>query len=402
MYARLMPALVVFFLALAIFGRRVEKDDYPKHFELTRELVEGKSVQPHPLFHTCLALFSGGSTLVMPGMAAALLATALAVRAWLTAGVLDEGTRLRPGWIAALCILLTLAMPLPIWWDGYLMVAQPSPNIWHNPTAPFEMPFSLALFLAGLRLLDVLNLRTAALAGLLMVLSLLAKPNFVLAFAPVFGPALLVELWHARRKGSRDVDPQTGPPRALKEENAQPSDAIREGNAAIGIPSKEKFAPGSPKHFSPLVILLLAFGPAILVAAVLAVVLQERRVVFFHPLLIWQRYTPSVSASILLGTAYPLTVFLCYLLRANADRALTLAWATLGVACATFGLLAEIDYLAANWGWGMHLANSVLFVMSTGFLFRQPSDWRRWLCLAVLGLHVTSGVAYLAGYKFFG
>jgi hypothetical protein len=47
----------------------------------------------------------------------------------------------------------------------------------------------------------------------------------------------------------------------------------------------------------------------------------------------------------------------------------------------------------------MHLSVSVLYVMSTAFLFRQPADWRRWLCVAVLILHAASGVAYLLGYQ---
>ena len=49
-----------------------------------------------------------------------------------------------------------------------------------------------------------------------------------------------------------------------------------------------------------------------------------------------------------------------------------------------------------NFGWGMIYADHVLFVASAAFLFTQRSDWRRWVCLSVLLLHVASGVQYLA------
>jgi hypothetical protein len=353
--SRLLPTVVVFLLALAIFGRRVDRDDFTKHFELTGELAQGKSVQAHPLFHACLVVFTAGSSLTMPGIAAAMLASALAWRTWMTADLLAAGRQIGVFGIVLLCVLLALAMPLPIWWRSYLMVGQPSANIWHNPTAPFATPFCLALFLVGMRLLDQLDYRTAAPTGALMVLSLLAKPNYVLAFVPVYGPTLLGVLWQARQKG-------------------------RPASNLIGIA-------------------LLAFGPAVVVAAAQAVLLHERSVVFISFLQIWKIYSPSIPGSLVLGTAYPLAVAICYLPQVNVNRTMTLAWLTFGVGCATFALMGEADRLAANWGWGMHLSVSVLYVMSTAFLFRQPTDWRRWLCLAVLMLHAASGVAYLLGYQ---
>jgi hypothetical protein len=144
---------------------------------------------------------------------------------------------------------------------------------------------------------------------------------------------------------------------------------------------------------------LLTFGPAVVVASAQAVLLHERSIVFIAFLQVWRLHSRSIPGSLLLGTAYPLAVAICFLPQVNVNRTMTLAWLTFAVGCATFALMGEADRLPANWGWGMHLSVSVLYVMSTAFLFRQPADWRRWLCVAVLVLHAASGVAYLLGYQ---
>ena len=258
-YARLLPTLVVFLLALAILGRRVDRDDYTKHFSnwLWRDGTRRKSVQAAPSVSRVPDSVLGR---LKSGHAGCALRRSLSpprwllAPAWMTADLLGRRrtvstARDRP----TACPLLTLAMPLPNWWRGYLMVAQPSANIWHNPTAPFAMPFCLALFLGGMRLLAQLDYRTAALTGVLMVLSLLAKPNYVLAFAPVFGPTLLAMLWRAWQEG-------------------------RPASILVGIA-------------------LLTFGPAIAVASVQAVVLHERSIIFVKFLEVWQRHSHSGSMS---------------------------------------------------------------------------------------------------------
>jgi hypothetical protein len=120
-----------------------------------------------------------------------------------------------------------------------------------------------------------------------------------------------------------------------------------------------------------------------------------------YPLAVWHLHSPNVTASIVLGSAFPLTVFICYPRSVNADQAMILAWTTFGVAIATFAIVAgesgarASDANWSNWGWGMYLAATVLFVQSTTFMLSQRTDWRTFLCWMVLFAQATSGFSEL-------
>jgi hypothetical protein len=348
-----LPAVMVFLLAMPLFNRLIETGDHDPHIRMALRIAEGRSVPPHPLFHGLLLVLVGlHGTAAAPGAAALLLALAVGGRTWLTAKALEPEAS--PTTVTALSLLLGLAMPLPNWWGASLAIGQPSASVWHSPTFLLAAPLSLWLFLEGVRLLDELTTRQAAVVGVAMALSLLAKPNYVLAFAPCFGPAVLIAIGRAWRQGGTRILP------------------------AIGIP-------------------LVAFGPALVVMGWQALWLRGTHPVFLgYNFAAWHLHSPNIPASILLGVAFPLTVAACYFHRANADRTLTLAWTTLGLAVATFAMMMESGAGDANWGWGKHLATAVLFVVSTTFLLRQPIDWRRWVCLAVLVAHATSGAIYLS------
>jgi hypothetical protein len=353
MRCHVVSATVAFALVLPLFNRLIESGDHPGHIQFALDLALGKSMPPHPLFHALLFALTGDHASAAPGMAALLLALAIAARAWLTTDVLmAEANRLAPLTVLVLCICLGLALPLPNWWGGDLVIGQPSSNVWHSPTFLLAVPFALWLFGLATQLIDQPGARLAALTGIAMALSLLAKPNYVLAFAPCFGPAALVSVWRAWREGRLQV-------------------------------------------VEALAVLALTFGPAVAVMARQALWLQTTHPVFLCPFVVWQQHSRHILASIVLGTAFPLAAVICYPLRANADRTLMLAWSTLAVAIATFALLAETSGGDANWGWGCHLATAVLFVISTTFVLRQPADWRRVACLSVLACHAASGAVFL-------
>jgi hypothetical protein len=355
----LIPAVVVFFVSSPLFTREVDIaqpwGDYSGHMEIARNFLHGRVDRPHLLLHvTLLALTGGTLAAAAPGTLAMLLALAVAVRAWLTADYLNDSRKLPAATLTILCLALAFAAPLPNWWHRDLIVGQPSPNAWHSPTYVFASGFCIWLFIEGMRLLDRPSLRGAAVVGLAMVLSLMAKPNYVLAFGPCFGVALCPPLWRAWRGDQLNV------------------------RCVLGI-------------------LALAFVPTLVAIGGQAVWLRNEHPVFLAPLVVWGVHSPNIPASILVGTLFPLVVLILFPRGTNSDRALVLAWCTLAVGVAMFALMAETNFSDANWGWGMHQADLVLFVVSTAFVIRQSAGWRQAVCLAVLGLHAVSGAVYLAG-----
>jgi hypothetical protein len=313
----------------------------------------GQSLPPHPLFHACLLVLTGGENyLAAPGVVAFMLAAALGVRAWLTADQIVRAGVNSVFAVTLLCLALALALPLPSWWPGEHYVGNVSPNVWHNPTGVFAMPFALATFLIGVRMIEQPSLRLALAAGPLLALSLLAKPNYLLAFGPYLGIGLTARMILAAYRGEFTW------------------------YAAAGV-------------------LLLTLAPPAVILAGQYAWLQHDAKILYVPGEVWNAFTHEhMRGSILIGIAYPLAVLVCYPKQANASGRLVAAWTTLFVALATYALFAEwgVRVSDGNFGWGMIYANHVLFVISTAFLLRQNGRIRQSLCFAVLAWHALSGI----------
>jgi hypothetical protein len=363
---RWIPALIVFALGLPVCWRLVfldhgpngETTDHKLHIGLALDILRKKELPPHPLFHGLLLLLIGGDNEpAARGVAAAILAAALGVRAYLTAGALATSRHLSTLVITLLCIGLAVAMPLPNWWDWpNVCRGQVAANAWYNPTGIFAMPFALGLFLLGMRVLDGNGSGPFAALSVVMLFSLLAKPNYVLAFVPCFGVMLAAVLYQAVREG--------------------------------------RLSPGAA-----LAKACLAFAPS---AALLA--WQYFNLyggddpaggrLLYVPLEVWKRFTKDhVAAAIYLGIAFPAAATLLFPLQANRDRGLVLAWSVTAVGIIQFALFAESGsrITHANLSWGMMLAAHVLFVVSCAFLLQQKGLVRKCLAFGVLGAHVLSG-----------
>jgi hypothetical protein len=357
--AACLPAIVVGTLSFLAFQRftPVAPSDFAKHAWNAHMMIKSADYQAHPLYHLCLIALSGGQPLGANVQAAILLAIATGVAAGLSAAYLASRTQLSASQLILLCIALAVAMPLPNWWKfPAIYLGQTSPNVWHNPTTIFSLPFALAAFLAGLRALDRFSVRIAAGLGALLALSLLAKPNYVLAFAPCLAVALNV--------------------------------------------ASEKQAPEARIGFAGQFVRFgLAFGPPGVVLALQAMKLDvSRGSVTIQPFSEWSEMSPNIPASILVGIVFPLCVVVGYWRQLASERGLLLAWATLGVAILEFAVIKERITLpsSGNFGWGMITANHILFVASSEFLLRQPRTKWWWLSWGALGLHIIVGAAYFA------
>lgn len=99
-----------------------------------------------------------------------------------------------------LAVLILVAMPLvnPAR-PRSIYLGQISPNVRHNATHIFSVPFSLVAFVTAVALVRSLSLRAAGAFAVAVALSTMAKPNCALALVPVVGPALLVRLIRERR-----------------------------------------------------------------------------------------------------------------------------------------------------------------------------------------------------------
>jgi hypothetical protein len=351
--------LSVLYWRYCYFPERFRILDYANHLRFIRE---GK-IPPYPLFHYCTLLFSGFDHARLPAGATISMALATCLTMVLSALFLQRNSRVSVLALLCVCTGLALAQHLPSpelfermferdWWFGTdydpRTMRRPwhckvSPNDWSNPTTMFSMPLAIAVSWYAAKMVRHASARSALVLALLMSLSVLAKPNYVLAFLPCFLFQCVVTRMPVRY-------------------------------AAI----------------VPVLPLLAVAGEAVLLGS------ATKTKLLVSPFDIWQYYSTNIPFTVMLGTAFPFAVLLSYRGAFADETHLKLAWCALGMAILQFSILREDGLMAfdGNWNWAMILTDYVLFLSSCEFLLRQERDWRRNLCFAVLAAHAGAGAAY--------
>lgn len=354
--------------------------DHQAHLNFAAKLAaDWRDCLPHPLYHVAVVVMSAGNTVAMPGVAATVLAIMFAMKFQLIVRTIADNQVLTSngsgspeiartvtsspnrGWWPAIILatLLSVAMPLPNWWKSGIVVGQPSPNVWHNPTTIFCMPIVLLLFPIAVRSAKSLGIKGSLLTGALFVLCTLAKPNYPLAFAPCCGFMLISQL-----RISKGVDIQRW---------------VRVLCCGVAM-------------LAPLVLLLgfqfwMEFGTP----------KSEPSGIEFAPFKAWSQFTPNYSASTILGLAFPMSVATLYWRRLCRDEYLGWAWLTMAFAMLQLILLAEKGprWMHGNFLWGAIFSIAIVFIYSARLLQNAPRDFRRICCELVLILHAGSGLVCL-------
>lgn len=379
-YQSIWAAIGLFLLVLPGMSRltgipmdvTVENSDHPAHIGFAKKLAgDWRECLPHPLYHLTLVVFSAGSPVAMPGIAAAVLSLMIAVRGFQTIQILsdhDAGSQRESRdrrWAPLMWMfLLAIAMPLPNWWKQGIYLGQPSPNVWHNPTTIFCTPIVLSLFSRALRATYTLKQDDAIQTGLLFALCALAKPNFPLAFAPCCAVMLFLRLH--RHHG---VD-----------------------HSRFDWPHFFSVTKCGLMMLAPIMILMgiqfvLTFGSA----------KPESSGIEFAPFKVWKLFSPNIFGSVLLGLAFPIFVLVLYPKHCWQDASVVWAWWTLAIALIQLALLAETGprWAHGNFLWGSLFATTIVFIYSARVVFQAPRDLRRCACEGILLFHAFSGMWYL-------
>lgn len=342
--------------------------DIPAHAALAAQMVESGDWLSYTLWYPLIYISSSGSAdpVLLRELSVFFLLVSVIAKTLLVYYVGWACTRRRSA-AAAIAVLMLVAMPLLNPWRPHaIYLGQVTPNVWHNSTQIFALPFSLAAFVAGVALLRVPTKSRALLFGILIFTSTLAKPNYTLALLPVLG---IILLWTMRSAMIRPI--------------------------------------------TQLAVICLAFLPTTLLLAYqyLLVFGSEgfrQTDLVFAPLVVWKTFSANVPISIGLSIAGPLAVLLAVPRKWLRDRAMVLAWLVLAVSVLQVALLAERFKdgrisLDGNFFWGSYSAIFMLFVVSAISLARAffdgpTSGGRRAALFAafiVLALHAGTGFYYL-------
>jgi hypothetical protein len=263
---------------------------------------------------------------------------------------------------AFVSIALVLVMPLPNWWKPeQIYLDKIAPNFWFNSTSILAMPFAILLFFSALTWLRTLSFRSWLWLLIFSLLSVLTKPNYVLAFMPAFGVATLIRV--AVVRGT-----QTG--RSLW---------FFAGLASLII-----------------CILGLQYADTYMGSSGTTSFSGESTHVIIAPFAVWKLYSPNIPASLLLSIAFPLSVVVLYFREVKTNPMVLLAWGVWAVAVLQYVLLAESgEYLAdGNWGWGSNIAMYIVFLVSAMVFLSRPRSPRYYLAAVLFALHIATGIYY--------
>jgi hypothetical protein len=322
-------------------------------------LAQDPTLLPHAFYPILVALAAGFSNdLESLSRASLVVLTALVLlKLGISLAFAHEllnrvGSRLSLAAAAGLAFVLFVVAPLPNWWQfPRILLGQLSPTIWHSPTAIASLPFAVGAFWLLARASRA-KLEIQIAGSAMLLLSLLAKPNFALAFLPA---AFLLAL--AGRFDRRAFFLC----------------------AALTLP----VLGWQYQHWSEFGVTRAATSG----------------ILTFQPLEVWRLFSPDPFASLVVSLAFPLAVVLLVRGQSRLPDVFAAAWLLTAIAVAQFALLAEGGnrWRHGNYYWGTVPALYILFLVSLCELvgFRADSSGRRTAqraCWLLLGVHVASGV----------
>jgi len=269
---------------------------------------------------------------------------------------------------------------LPDWYMGKIF-----PNLWHNPSINFTIPFCITAFFSAVSYLEHYSLKSLLVFGLSCLVILLSKPSFFFCLAPIFPIFCLARyrfqtpFWMASLViligGSILIWEVFGLYNPLE----MLSDASELTPSGSNEASKDASKSGIELGF----------------------------------FVVWRTYTNgllSLVFSFILSFLLPLTYVICYFREAIYDLKLQFASALMSVAVFIFSFISHTgnSQQHANFSWQNIPASYLLhLVVMIGFLHilkKQNYQFQRRdiVFLGLYGLHFVSGVIYILRLVFWG
>jgi len=314
------------------------------------------------LFSTNLQILLIGSGVV--------LGAALAVRYYITFVALRKYTS-QPSspehyrcWVLPACSLGLIILFCPPMPNEYWMGSNFPPNLWHNSTYVFLMPFALLLFMRSQDYLEGGNERVLAGISLLVVINLLIKPSFFFCFAPIFPLFALTNFGMSRRFWLALTPVLIG--------------VIVLGVQYLIIYKSDAYD-----------LLADAGGASISLG-------------WFYP---WSYYAENIPLVLLNSLLLPLSflAFYPHIFVRNPRVLYAAALTVVGVAIYAFVYETGPRALHGNFGWQANASNALLHLtIIASFLEIKRSNssfnWRDWILVSLFVMEVAFGVAYLTKF----
>lgn len=371
---------IVVFLASAAFYYELlfvfnVPTDIQKHIVFAVEMLRGENIPATFLYFAavCLFAFFQDNYNILLFSSLIVLALTIAYKFYLTAQIfrdelkndfkLDENKILLISNLVGICLVLAFCIYLPkeLGLTQYFFLGQVPPNVWHNSTTIFLIPFALLLYWCSYRLLEKFEIKEFWWVMGMVFVNILAKPNFFLCFAVVF-PVMALIRFRLKREFFLSLIP------------------VFFGGVLLILQYIAIYQLGSYGYGKP-----------------------EESGVILAPFVWWELFSKNIPISILVSAAFPLIYLVFYFKRVQNQPFLYYAYLLFAVGVAILALLGETGPRAThgNFQWQAIVSNYILFfAVALDFvknaLQKNELNVKDKLIAAVFALHVVSGLLYLA------
>lgn len=364
---------LVLVIAFLIFEGIVQFDiftDIQAHIEFIQMIQSGTTPPPNFLFYFIVFLFSffSSSTTVLLQSAVVVLSLSILLKFYFSLKVLSvksisstnglfQNSRLPPLFIAMLC--LSFAIPNPF--NIFYYLGQTPPNIWHNSTIIFLMPFAILLFWQSVNYVQNPSKKLLLNLCLLVFLNAIIKPSFIMVFVPAFSFISL-----------------------LKNKF-----------------SKTFFISLIPSIFAT-VLILLQFLLVFILEENSIYEKAEKTSVLISPFEVWSYFSRYIPLSILVSVAFPLAVSIVYFKKLKHQLMFQYSWLCYFIAITIFALLVEAGprKLHLNFSWQNIVCCYILFLVTGKYWIQYIQERNKlfkadFFILGIFILHFLSGLAYI-------
>jgi len=374
---------VTILITIPIYAHRIYSadSDFPSHIQYAK-LILGRLYQQvpihilaHPAYQLLLiAVYllafhkAGMFAIAVLVQVVVQILTVLIIYFWFGR---DKQNRnwLRAIW--AVSLILVAPVMVFVFWDKLFYLGYIGLATYHNPTIHLLQPVALLGFLCAVRVFTTQsNTWKVVLSSILLViLSALIKPNYLLCILPALGLMAVVRLiWK------------------------------------------------KPVDWRLLIAGFLVPGTLILLVQLLLTYYlpgNDTSSILFNPLGVMNGYSGYLLPKFFLSILFPLVVLIFNFRRVVRDKPLMLAWVGFLVSVPQMYLLAESGsrFIQGNFLWGAQIMSLILFVASARFIWREElvpkksPGWEKTVILIIYAAHFLAGIAYyvslmiLTGYS---
>lgn len=383
-----MPEIFVFILFTCFFGllwlQNVTTDIQP-HAYYVRDAAIGKVPLPaNFLYYLSVYIVSLGNVGVWQRLcfaSAVVLGLSVTAKFALTrrllAGAITKSSlcmlpqkgRLSAGLLSllfSLALLIVSSIPMRLFRaGGYFYLGQIPPNVWHNSTTIYLMPFALLLFhRSWLQISNPSDRKGLWLILLLVALNVFAKPSFIFVFLAVY-PLFMLRA------------------------------ALRRANLRLFFLNMVPVAVAG----------LLTLGMYLLIYAFSFGTTNPLHVgrsgVAIRPFMVWRSFSPDIPLSVLLSLVFPAAYVLLYP-KESGEPLMRYAWSLYIASVLIFILFAETGPRLShgNFFWQTVVCAYILFFVTCARFSQRlfasgVKQWKNRILVACLSAHVLSGMVYL-------